>query len=539
MPIFLPDAPVVTFDTIRTHFSQLVRRGVAEPAGFAAGILDYARREIPFDDIASTTEPRFHAWGAQGLALAALASPQAKKPVFPLSCPQPGYVRQLLTRMGGFGATVEDSVWLQIQRIISLQPSLQGNPLTRFFQTLFLLELVDSRAEVLAHTSPYDGLFQSAIGCTALDYLGLLFGFYAQSMNCCAIDLDSFFGQSPNSKKLRQSAERIFATEGCPQEDVGTLLDSTFTAHQAEGLVQAFSLRYPFVRLNDSCYLPPLHPFMRLLALSGPVFRTLDLARQAGNGSKPWTNQHSIRMGRRFEELVTLIVESARGPNHWEPEYEYEKGKKSPDFILFEQRDTAVLVQAKLKRMTPGAFFGYDLETFKTDSERFAETIWRSIRYLQSIRGGNRSGNPEADSVTNRVLSTKRVVLLGVAPFLSPVFVPGLPRDTIVEAVTSKISSGNQGPFGEIAGWHIICLEELAIFFSLAPRESLGQAIIDYTRDMGDTYITDSGMTPSFRNWCIERYQPTKARPLSAFTHALELLRTHTTESIFRTRPKT
>lgn len=187
--------------------------------------------------------------------------------------------------------------------------------------------------------------------------------------------------------------------------------------------------------------------------------------------------------------------------------------------------------------MTPGAFFGYDLDTFKTDSAKFAEMIWKSIRYVRNIRGGNRAGNPEADAVTERVLTAKRLVLIGLAPFMSPIFVPGLPRDTIAAAVRENVKAEGPGVLDGIAGWHILCLEDLAIFLALAPRESLGQAILDYVRDMGDTVIDDDGMTPSFRNWCIHRYRPLRAKPLPAAERAIELLRKHATEFLFRKPP--
>jgi len=546
VPTLLPDTPAITFEEIRSGFRNLAERALTEPAAFATGVLDYARREIPFESVASGTEPRFHVWGAGALALAALALPQSRQPIFPLRCPQPDYVRELLTRLGGFSANElpakKDSVWLTIQRIISLQPSLQGDSQTRFFQSLFLLELVDGSAQRLSPSSPYDPLFDQYVGCTALEYVGMLFGFYAQSRIESVFNVETLFKGSEHAARLRALAERIFASEGSLQENVGDLLDTNFPNHQAEGLVQAFFAAYPFIKVNDTRYLPALHPFLRLLAASGPVFRTLELARKAAEArgqSRPWTNAHSEKMGRRFEELLRTLIETARLPGQWEAEYEYVKGQKSPDFILFEDAETVILIQAKLKRMTPGAFFGYDLDTFRADIERFAEMIWRSIRYLRTLQAGRRAGDPLADSVTERVLAGKRVVLIGIAPFLSPVFVPGLPRDAIIDAVKNNIRDDGRNPFDDIAGWHIMGFEELAMFFSLPPRAALGQAILDYVREMGDTFITpDGGMVPSFRNWCIHRSRPAKAEPPAAWPRALQLLSTYT-KDLFRPAPVT
>ena len=423
-----------------------------------------------------------------------------------------------------------------MQRIISLQPSLQGDAYPRFFQSLFLLELVDSKAEELAATTPYDGLFRNAIGCTVVDYSGLLLGLYAQSAVESMFNLEVLFSTSPRATELKRLATTIFALQGCAQEDVGRLLDTDFSRHRAEGLVQAFFTQRPFVRIDESRYLLPLHPFMRLLSVSGPVFRALEFARldaEARGQSEPWTNEHSSRMGKRFEDLISTLIGENIAPGHWEPEYEYQRGAKSPDFILFEASGTVVLIQAKLKRMTPGAFFGYDLEEFKSDADRFAETLWRSIRYLRNIKRMRQRGKP-LDPVSQRVLASKRVVLVGIMPFLSPVFVPGLPREVIKAAVRAQLREEDRAlfDFDSVAGWHIMGFDDLSVFFSLQSTGTLGQTIVDYVSDMGDTFIDDSGFVPSFRNWCIRRYGP-GINPPASWKRAYDLIWAHGKRLLF------
>jgi hypothetical protein len=238
-------------------------------------------------------------------------------------------------------------------------------------------------------------------------------------------------------------------------------------------------------------------------------------------------------MGLRFESLVSTLFEENIPPPDWEREYEYERGAKSPDFILFEGSGTVVLIQAKLKRMTPGAFFGYDLDAFKSDAERFAETLWHSVRYLRNIERMRRGGKP-LDAVSKRVLAGKRVVLIGVMPFLSPVFVPGLPREMVKSAVRTQLRDEDRAlfDFDNVAGWHIMGFDDLSIFFSLRSKGSLGQAIVDYLSDMGDNFIDSRGFVPSFRNWSIARYGAS-VEPPGCWKRAYDLIWTHGNRLLF------
>ena len=139
--------------------------------------------------------------------------------------------------------------------------------------------------------------------------------------------------------------------------------------------------------------------------------------------------------------------------------------------------------------------------------------------------------------MTECVLAAQRVILIGIAPFLSPVFVPGMLRDEISAAVKKNIRSDGREPFDGIAAWHIMSFEDLALFFSLPSRLALGQALVDYVGEMGDIFVSNNGMVPSFRNWSIYNARPSKAELPKAWARAMQLLAKHGTETLFRPSP--
>src|SRR5262249_33106376 len=163
----------------------------------------------------------------------------------------------------------------------------------------------------------------------------------------------------------------------------------------------------------------------RLRSVSGPVFKTLEMARKAVGGDTGTSHMgaYGERMGRRFEQLIRWALTRKYSADQVIAEHEYALGQnaKSPDAIVFEGK-TALLFQAKLKRMSPGAFFGHSLEDFRRDAEgAYAEMIWRSLVYLRNLESYRARGrlNPAHLEVSQRVLSAERIYLLGIAPFLS------------------------------------------------------------------------------------------------------------------------
>lgn len=539
---YLPAAPSITSEGL-VHLVAGTRQ---DPLALALAVLRRARfllrREIGAKD------DSFHVWGAGALALAALRMPT--DPLAALSPIPVALVDSLLHRVAGLsGPEPQDhpensdgqvsdefrtTTLLSLVRTLA-QSSLQGDELAQLFRTLYLLELADADGS-LREESRYDSLFMNALGGRALDYLSLMCAFYAASVDLNLADLRQFFSGSSRRAELEAMAVRIFERQGCRKHEVESLCVGTYEKYVAEGLAQAFFTQRPFIRIDRKRWLLPLPAFARFLALSGAFFTTLELAREDAarrEQPNPWTNAHSRGMGDRFESLVGETLRGIGGVVV-ETEYEYLQGKTdlSPDFLLFEKGSSAVLVQAKLKRLSPGAFFGFDIDDVEKDSEGpLSEMIWRSIRYLYRLATPRASGrlNSGGEAVSRRVLGTERILLLGVVPAMPAIFrVPEF-RELVERGVLANLSDeegswyGEQVATGRIAGWHVIDWTELDSFARVGhPGHCLQRELSSYLDLIKGGLFGGTEMLPSFRDWHIQLHESFKPEAVDSHRRAFE-----------------
>lgn len=155
---------------------------------------------------------------------------------------------------------------------------------------------------------------------------------------------------SPIANQLSPIAERILAEHSCKIQNVKQILDSELGHHGLDGLVAAFFARYPFIEFRPGVYFSAPHPYVRLFAVTSPVFRMLELARaRAANGSKDHLESpESQQMGTRFESLVQELLAEGFDSNRIVTEHLISKREQrlSPDLLLFEDQG-ATLIQAK------------------------------------------------------------------------------------------------------------------------------------------------------------------------------------------------
>src|SRR5690606_17213587 len=202
--------------------------------------------------------------------------------------------------------------------------------------------------------------------------------------------------------------ERMLAEHSVSIATVAAAVDERFARHELEALVAAFFARFPFLEFRRNGFLAAPHPYVRLFAATGPVFRALELAREAAarrGATRPASNPEAQRMGRRFEELTGWLLSKTASEDDLIREHVYDdQEQRSPDFLLFERPGFVTLVQAKLKRLSPGAFFGFDYDAFRRDAEgAIAESIWRSIRYLRRIHDPRARLSRRGEEVAARI----------------------------------------------------------------------------------------------------------------------------------------
>ncbi len=379
----------------------------------------------------------------------------------------------------------------------------------------YLLDLDDFQPILPSRSSIFDPLFAEEYGVTTRDYFSLLFGAWTMSLKEPTCVPERVFRNSPDKDKLIKVFERILENKSSAIEETGQILEKHFASYEAEGLILGFYSRKPFVRIAKDWYLYPLHPFLRMHVGSGPLFEALELARKdasARGSSSPHTNQFNDWMGKRLERLIRFLIGKIALPENISYEYEPFVGdaKKDlgSDLVVFEN-DAAVLIGVKLKRLSPGSFFGFDLDSFERDvAKGLGESIWKSIRFiyrLEKAHGESRL-NPENRKTSERILGCNKFILLGVSSLMPAVFRGNPFRESIEKNCEEELEPEEWQWYCEnrhrFQGWHIIDAEELSSFVAIRENEGLFESLTKYFNqpNFGELARVD-GLMPSFKQW--------------------------------------
>jgi hypothetical protein len=474
----------------------------------------------------------FHVWQVGAAFLAALVcsngalSIQSAKP----DAVSTGDVVAILTRAGGLASATRIAEGARVSRLererivlrtLCTRSSLQRDFIAQLSLTLHLLGIWDVDKEQ-AGDAYCDTLFQNRFSCTAREYAEVLFACWAQAARSCVLKPVDWFDSSIDKERNRCVAARVLDTLACPAGNVAQQISDQFSQFEADGLVQAWFASYPFVGAADDFFVAAPLPFLRLAASVSVFYQALALARQDADdegSEKPWTNKYSSEMGRRFERFMHFLLAKARVSTDtiWE-EYRYlEKDNAlSPDFLVTNaQRPREVLiVQAKLKRLVPGAFYGFSLEDFERDAKgALAELVWKSIRYIYRIHVRPDTQLSQSHlALHDSIRRADSLALLGVVPSLPALFQAQSYRDLLWEGVAENLEekerqwlATNQQRFSL---WHVLDAEEICGFVGAREEfgngESLLSALSDYLSAPGfGKLATTGGILSSFKDWYL------------------------------------
>lgn len=495
------------------ELAQKMEAVPAHPLSMATTVVNRLRETVDLLD--SATAEGFTARDAGAVVLAAFY----RKNVTTFDGPQvpignaeesdrvAAFVVQRLASRWHQGASDGRLVGLQI---LCSQGSLSGLHAFQVFRTLFLLELEDQTSS--REQSFLDPLFAKAYGCSAREYAALIWAMWIASYSKGNyLDGPGLVKNSSEADKLAPIATRILSENSLPTGNVMAAIDGEFGHYELEGLIPAFFARYPFLEFKSGTHLAAPHPYVRLAAVSGPWFRALELAREAARvaGSpRPETPDASRRMGARFEQLVEWLLSKVTGDLSREHVYD-RQNSKAPDFIVFEDSGAHVtLIQAKLKRLSPGAFFGFDFDAFQRDAEgAIAETIWKTVRYLHRIHSAPRTLAPEAEAIAERIRRSDRIMLLGVQAAAPSVFHVELFRRAVETGIDKNLKADEKAWLAANArrfvGWHVIDSEALAEFVAWRRNEGLLASLGDYIKldDFGRLLTPDRKMLLPFHEY--------------------------------------
>ncbi len=552
---FGPNSPRISFE----DFSSYIESLPCDPHTVAASATRSARIDIEMNGMPKSSA--FHAWQHGAIILAAFN--RETLPQFlghEISCLNEYDVQQLLYRASGVYEGIPNTLQphekesegaLLTLRLLCGQTSLQGDYIHQIARTLYLLELEDIVSGASLDASAYDILFQEAFGCNTREYASIMLALWAHSQQYDGFSPEKIFSESSNSAKLIEILRSILDTKSCETRNIRSKIHSDYKHYRNEALVMAFFSTTPVLKFNESVFLCGPHPYMRMAAYGLTLFQTLALAREhckkLGQPSY-WTNEFSERMGNRFEELVAFCLKKTINPEHLFRQHRYlsRKGKPesldSPDFGIF-NGDSLVLIQAKLKSLSPGAFFGYDLDAIKKDVHgALGEAIWKSIKYLFNLEKGAKQGrlNPENETTSRRVLTAGRIFLLGVVNTMPPIFHMGIFRQYVESEVKQRLNEEESEWFDEnrsrFAGWHIVDSEELMAFVAAGGGITIFRYLIEYvSRIEFGNVIVNEGIAQSFRSWFLSRHcDPRGLKPIIEMQLAFNRSMERSIEVLFR-----
>ena len=501
-------------------FASRMEQSPHHPLAIATTAVKRFRERVGF--LQAATDDGFTARDAGAVALAAFYRREVTvydAPQVPLGNAEEAdaIFAFVLQRLGPGWGTSSSDVRLAALQFLCNQASISGQQAFQTYRTLFLLELEDEHASCT--TSFLDHLFMAAYGCSAREYMALMSAMWmASHNNGNYLDGPGLVRNSPSAEKLAPIAARILSENSLPTREVMATIDE-IGHHELEGLVPAFFARYPFLEFKPGTHLAGPHPYVRMAAVNGPWFRALELARKdaaLAGSPRPETPDANRRMGERFEKLVGWLLGHVVRDEDLVREHRYRKaGDLAPDFLVFEDGDAQVtLVQAKLKRLSPGAFFGFDFDAFVRDAEgAMAETVWKSIRYLHRVHTFPSCGHllPEAEVIAQRVRRSKRILLLGVLAAAPSVFHVDLFRRCLQAGIDRNLTPDEKvwltANANRLVGWHVLDSEALSEFVALRQREGLLESIGDYIslKDFGSLITSGEELLLPFHDYFVAR----------------------------------
>jgi hypothetical protein len=272
-------------------------------------------------------------------------------------------------------------------------------------------------------------------------------------------------------------------------------------------------------------YLSAGHPYLGLQMSRKFITKALYFARQDNKGS-PITPLSSFIGETRFESFFKDLCNDWTGSTGFD-EYHYDQAGnslKSADRIVFEKHgsgEVATLFQLKGKPLLESSLFGGDYNKLVKDiGSAYAEMVYKTVQFIQGAKTLLDQGkhNPSTKHITERILKSKRLLLVGVSPEIPPIFTTAPVRKILEDKVISIVG---QAAWDEIQSryervyWHILSLTEFQAFLCLPEHKR------DFHKTM-QSYFTNSrvetepinplSIPDTYRSFILKKYGVKKER---------------------------
>lgn len=393
----------------------------------------------------------------------------------------------------------------------------QGDFLHDMVNTMILGGIYGFRS-LTADTNIIDAHFQKNVGVTAKEYLIMLFSLWSVSVKDFVFHKDVFLKDSSEKDRLQGAFEAIIDSLSFKlNEPLSSLIFSHAKGYTGKAKSEAILNLRPLIQINENTYFCTGHPYLRIQSSRKFLPKSLFLAR---NDEGKASTRLGQSIGNRLEHFFKHLCDDWNPSGGHFDEYFYNINNQnlSPDRIAFEKfksQEIAILFQLKAKTLIEAAMFGGPFDKLKNDIQSaFSEMVYKSITFLKNAHDSIHQGshNPDTKTISNRTLSAKKLVLIGISPDVPGIFSSKPLRTIIEEKVISEAGKETWDwlhSHYERVYWHIISLHEFQAFLCIPKNNQCFyktiRAYFNHSRLETDP-ISPDGFPSSYRSFIIEKY---------------------------------
>lgn len=335
-----------------------------------------------------------------------------------------------------------------------------------------ILGILDDRSEVdleAINSVDFDQ-FTQTIGITPTDYYGFLILIWSIASEHYIIDKNIFFKNSQISSNLKDNFD-LFIKELSLEHPIdfnNNAFEFCKEFITSRDLYISLLYRYPLIRLNNDLTLITSQKFIEIHIINKMINKIRKVS-----GIK--NSKLQKKMSSNFENFIATLLSDANYEIYKEYSYLSNDVKKSSDIILFEKHgseEVCTLIQVKLKMPIDCLLHPTNDTTTISEIEKYYDFIERSLNFFREI-ASNDKHHPDNEHISKRILSCKRIFLLGISPQIPDIFCSQKNRqileDKIKQSFNDDIFYSNFVKTKNIhnkLNWHIIGASELITFLS-------------------------------------------------------------------------
>lgn len=377
--------------------------------------------------------------------------------------------------------------------------------------------------------------FESKIGIHPKEYLYLLLSIWSISNTNICIDLKVFLENSKKRSEIQTSLDNLLndITIFPPLNKHDFKFNFLAPLKDSDKAVSLFT-RYPLISLSQKHLLITSSHFLESLLLSKLMNKIRIISDSINDPALNST------LSSRFEDYIYELFKSSGFEPFREYHYQRNNSNKSSDLIIFEKHgseETCILIQVKLKLANDDILMPTEISTAKAGLEKYYDFIERSLSFYKNLSLLQEANfNQDNIELSRRILNSKKVFMLGIAPQVHDLFCSSVPRSILKKEINKKFNDPNfldsfirtKNENKELY-WHIMGVSDLITFLAQPDcHKKLFYNLRRYLKseDVDNIDIRPDRTLPSnFKSFLIEKYHRSKMKkafqPIQAISTSL------------------